>query len=106
MRTLKEEELHYLIHYKLQKLPQFHAVYVLYGSRGAVEVGAGTLRNVVPVAAAKYPEATCFSIHGSNLTRLQDTEQLADKLRPEFRIGSATQEGSNWIPRIESALLL
>ncbi len=59
--NIKDEEPHYLIDSELERLPEFHAVYTLYNIVGPIEVGTGTLRDVVPVAAAaRNPSATPF----------------------------------------------
>ncbi len=92
IETINDEKLHHLIDSELHRLPVLYAVYVLYDGNGAIKVGTGTLRNVVPLASSQYPDATRFSIHGLSLTRLQDLEQLAEMLKQEFGLDQSSKK--------------
>jgi hypothetical protein len=81
IKTITDEDLHLLIDDEIQRIPFFHGAFTLYDNRGAIFVDTGTLRNVVPVAAAKHPTATHFSLHGLTLTHHRSTEQLAERLK-------------------------
>lgn len=84
IECITDEKQHFLIDAEVQRIPSFHAAFVLYDSTGPIFVGTGTLRNVVPVEAAKHPTATRFSLHGLTLTDHRSTEQLAEQMKKEL----------------------
>jgi hypothetical protein len=84
IETISDEDLHFLIDSEVQRVPSRCAVFILYDAGGAIYVGCGTLLNELPVAKAKHPTATRFSLRGLSLKDYRSVQQLAEMLKQEF----------------------